>query len=308
MTRPLPYARPPATAGSPLLLCTDIGGGADDAVAVTCAAGLREFVAALTADEIGGERARLLRHQLGLLGRPDVAVTAGADLANVKYWVMGGVTPHSIVAQPRDVVGTVRRVCASTTGPIRWVGCGPMTNLARVLRAAPELAERLVVTQMGGAITSYDGRAEHNFRLDPDAARYVIAHARYLSLVLADVTFTEAIALYPGHPIHTRLTAPGAPGWARLLVEHIERWHTTLGRTTKMHDPMALSLALGNSFVRMEPHPILVEQDGRLRIDPDHGRLVNLSTSADYSAFMIWLSRQLDWTTARRPVPGDELW
>ncbi|MET8801027.1 nucleoside hydrolase [Nocardia sp. NPDC004568] len=284
-------------ASSPIILDTDIGGDPDDAVMVTCAARVPELAAVLTADEVGGERARFARHQLDLLGRTEVPVTAGADLGNTKYWVVDGMTPETVPGATADVVGTVRTVCATTSGPVRWIGCGPLTNLASVLRAAPELADRLIITQMGGALHHPDprgrGRAEHNFRLDPDAARYILTRARHLTLVLADVTFTDTIALYPGHPLYQQLGAPGAPPWAALLVEHIDRWDTDFGYTTKMHDPLTLSVALGLGFVTVDPRPIIVGDDGRASIDHDRGSPVRVSTGADYSAFMNWLSRQL---------------
>ena len=285
----------------PMVIDSDNGGDPDDAVTVTCAAWLPELAAVITADEIRGQRAQFTRHQLNLLGRPEVPVTAGADLGNTRYWVMQGFTPTSIAAQPGDVVDTVLRVCASTSGPVRWVGCGPLTNLAYVLRVAPDLADRLVITQMGGAIHYRDpAKAEHNFRLDPDAARYVLARARHLTLVLSDVTFTPEIALYPGHPLVQRLATPHAPPWARLLAEHIDRWAIGFGYTSKMHDPLTLSVALGLGFVHLEDRPVVVAEDGRMSLDPTAGRVVRVSTRADYSAFMGWLTTQL---TATEPDP-----
>ncbi|WP_328439976.1 nucleoside hydrolase [Nocardia puris] len=279
---------------------------------VTCAAGVPEVAAVITAAEIGGERARFTRHQLDLLGRGDEPVITGQDLGNRKYWVMSGVTPSGVSAQPVDVVGAVRAICAQSAGPVRWLGCGPMTELAAVLRAQPDLVDRLVITQMGGAINYRDpDKAEHNFRLDPDAARYVLAHARYLTLVVSDVTFTDEIALYPGHPILIRLAAPTAPAWAALLAEHFDRWEAATGYTSKMHDPLALTVALGLGFVRVARRPITVGEDGRMRIDHSEGRSVLVSTGANYPHFVAWLSQRLtSWSPAAMsavpaPAPGE---
>ncbi|RDI43552.1 nucleoside hydrolase [Nocardia mexicana] len=235
----------PTLTRTPIILDVDAGGDPDDAIAVRCAALLPELALVVTSDEIGGERARFVRHLLDLLGRTDVPVVAGADLGNRKYWVVDGLTPSTVAAQPTDVPAAVRALAARTDGRIRWVGCGPMTNLADTLRTAPELRERLMITQMGGAINYRDpDRAEHNVRLDPTAARYVIATAHDLTLVPSDVTFTDKIALYPGHPIYQQLTAPDAGEWARLLAVHLDRWAAAFGgRTSKQHDPMTLTVA-----------------------------------------------------------------
>jgi pyrimidine-specific ribonucleoside hydrolase len=153
---------PPPLTGTPIILDVDAGGDPDDAITVACAARLPELKLVLTADEIDGERARFVRYLLDLLGRPEVSVVAGADLGNRRYWVVDGMTPAAVASQPDDVLGAVRAVCAASDRPVRWVGCGPMTTLAHILRTAPELAERLVITQMGGAINYRDrSRAEH---------------------------------------------------------------------------------------------------------------------------------------------------
>lgn len=285
----------PPLAGTPIILDVDAGGDADDAIAVRCAALLADLALVVTSDEIGGERARFVRYLLDLLDRPDVPVVAGADLGNRRYWVVDGLTPSPVAPQPRDVLGAVREVCARSAGYVRWVGCGPLTNLAQVLRAIPEIRDRLVITQMGGAVTYRDPRrAEHNFRLDPAAARYVVDTAADLTLVPSDVTFRDQLAVYPGHPIHQMLAAPAAPAWARLLAVHIDRWAAAFegGRTSKQHDPFTLSVALMLPFVDLARHPVAVAADGRMRIDPA-GRPVLLAVDADYPAFMRWLTDQM---------------
>ncbi|MEU6191923.1 nucleoside hydrolase [Nocardia sp. NPDC047038] len=162
----------PRVQGTPIILDTDIGGDPDDAFALTCAARVPELALVVTADEVRGKRACLARHLLDLVGRHDVPVIRGADLGNTRYWSAEGLIPDHIATQPSDVLAAVGALCASTDGPVRWVGCGPLTNLANILRTSPKVAEQLVVTQMGGVL-SYPNpaRAEHNFRLDPEAAR-----------------------------------------------------------------------------------------------------------------------------------------
>ncbi|GAA0587824.1 hypothetical protein HPO96_12020 [Kribbella sandramycini] len=84
----------------------------------------------VTGDEVDGERARFVRYLLGLVGRADVEVVAGADLGNRRLWFVDGVAPARVPRQATDVVGAVEKVCAAVEGPVRWVGIGPLTNLA----------------------------------------------------------------------------------------------------------------------------------------------------------------------------------
>jgi pyrimidine-specific ribonucleoside hydrolase len=288
---PLPPLR-----GTPVIIDTDIGGDPDDAIAVTCAArSVPELALVLTADENSGERARFARHVLDLHGRPEVPVAAGADLGNTRYYCVEGLIPPEVPAQPDDPVAAVRAVCAATDGPVRWVGMGPLSNLAGLLTAAPELASRLVITQMGGAIAYRDPtRAEHNFRLDPAAARYVVEHAVHLFLLLSDTTFTPEIEIGPDSELYKRLGADDAPYWARLLAAHLGRWFDRFYPGTRQHDPLTLTAALQLPFVDFARRAVELGDDARMRLD-DNGRAVRISARADYPAFRTWLAQRLDY-------------
>lgn len=287
---------PPRTSvqGAPMIIDTDIGGDPDDAIAVTCAArNLPELAAVVTTDEFHGQRARFARHLLDLNNRADVPVTAGADLGNTRYHAADGLTPDHIPEQPTDLLHTVRSICASTDRPVRWVGMGPMSNLSRVLRAAPELSDRLVITQMGGALSYRNpDRAEHNFRLDPDAARHVVANAHDLLLVISDVTFTDETAIDAASPTYHNLAADAAPDWARLLHAHLDQWFTRMHPASMQHDPLALSAALQLPFVDFSRHGITLAADARMIADGD-GHPIWITTRADYPAFRNWLDKQL---------------
>ncbi|MFI9402222.1 nucleoside hydrolase [Nocardia sp. NPDC052316] len=285
---------PPRVQHTPIIIDTDIGGDPDDAVALTCAARtLPELALVLTTDENNGGRARFARHLLDLHGRYDVPVVAGADLGNTLYYVVDGLVPDDVPAQSTDVLDAVRKVCAGTDRQVRWVGMGPLTNLSTVLREAPDLVDRLVITQMGGAINYRDPtRAEHNFRLDPAAARSVVATAADLLLVLSDITFTEEIAINSGSDTYRLLAAAHAPEWARLLHTHLDRWFNTFHPSSMQHDPLALATALQLPFVDFTRRRISLGDDARMSLDPE-GHFAWITTQADYPAFRSWLTAQL---------------
>ncbi|ATL66689.1 nucleoside hydrolase [Nocardia terpenica] len=288
---------PPSVQGTPIIVDSDIGGDPDDAIAVTCAArNLPEVALILTADEYRGRRARFARHLLDLMERPDLPVVSGADLGNTRYHAIDGLIPDTVAEQPTDIVAAVRAVCAGTEGPVRWVGMGPLSNLAHVLRSAPELNARLVVTQMGGAIDyRHPDRAEHNFRLDPDAARYVVATARELLLVLSDTTFTDEIAIGPGTDIYRALAADAAPAWAAVLRAHLDQWFARFYPASLQHDPLTLSAALQLPFIDFTRRRISLGPDARMTVagDDSEGHPTWITTGADYPAFRAWLSKQI---------------
>ena len=192
----------PTVPAGPLIVDTDIGGDPDDAIALVAAARTTPALALVTTtDEQDGQRARFARHLLDLLGRPNVPVVPGPD-ARSSYFCVDGLVPRSVPTPPGRVVDAVSGLCRATDGPVRWLGIGPMTNLAAVLTAHPDLANQLHITQMGGALNyRHPDRAEHNISLDPDAAHAVLARAHRLRLVVSDITFTPQIEIAPGSPI-----------------------------------------------------------------------------------------------------------
>lgn len=310
-------AVPPPSATStrryPMILDTDIGGDPDDIVALILAARHEPNLAlVVTSDEYRGQRARLVRHLLDLLGRGDVAVVAGAGLGNTNHMCMDGLIPDSVLPQSDDVVFAVTKVVANTAGPVRWLSIGPMSNLASVLRANPEQAHQLRVTQMGGAINyRKPGQAEHNFRVDPAAAAFVVPLLLRPEFVLSDTTFRTEIEITEASPIFRRLQNTDEE-WARLLVDSCRQFFTRFYPGTMMHDPLTLSVALELPFVNSGYGRVHVDNAGLFRVlekaplkpipgandaqshtQSHNGTEAFYSVGAMYERFMAWLERAL---------------
>jgi inosine-uridine nucleoside N-ribohydrolase len=285
---------PPSQEGAPLIVDTDAGGDPDDAIALVAAAAEPTLALVSTVDELGGRRARFVRHLLDLLGREDVPVVAGADLGDTRMDCIAGLVPDSVVPQRTDLAEAVAEVVASTDGLVRWAGMGPVTNLAALLTENPALAERLVVTQMGGALNYRDPeRAEHNFRLDPAAANTLLTKGKLPKLVLSDTTFTPELEIAKDSELHRRLAAPTAPAWAKLVTAHMAQWFDRFHPGTIQHDGLALAAALQLPYVALRRERVVLDDIGRMTTSPD-GNLVRISVKADYRAFLAWLSRRLD--------------
>lgn len=286
----------------PMVIDTDVGGDADDALALVAAARSESRLSlVLTCDETGppleyGQRARFARHLLDTVGRSDVPVIAGVSRGGTEYYVVDGLVPAAVRAAPGGadaVVAAVSELARRGDGPIRWVGMGPLSNLAHLVAAAPHLASRLAVTQMGGAVHyRHPDRAEHNIRLDVAAAQTVLRAVAAGVLptprfVISDTTFTDDIAVHANHPLHRALVDSTAP-WASLLDQHLHRWYQRYPASLQ-HDALTLSAALALPFVRCTTTRIVADGIGRWGMDPG-GVPLRLSASADYAAFMRWLS------------------
>lgn len=300
---------------APLIIDTDIGGDADDALALVAAAtSIPQLALVITSDETGpavgpGQRARFARALLDSLGRQDVAVAAGTSHGDTRYYCVDGLIPASVEAQSSDVLAAVRAVCASTPGPVAWVGMGPLSTLAELTTHAPELAGRLRVTQMGGALNyRRPERAEHNIRMDISAAHTVAAAIDGGVLptpkfVISDVTFTPELEIDAASPVYQALAASPHP-WARMVVANMDQFFERFYPATLMHDPLTLAAALELPFVDFDQFSIELDDIGRMTSTDKGGVRVWLSRHADYPAFMTWLSdRLISAASAGAPAP-----
>jgi inosine-uridine nucleoside N-ribohydrolase len=273
----------------PVIIDTDCFYDPDDMISLTVAALAVEHLTVITSDETGGRRARGARRFLDLIGRPDAVVVAGLDLGDDRRFLMDDLI-DGVAEQPADVVDAVARACATTCERVIWVGQGPMSNLARILTTQPQLAERLNVIQQGGWLDEYrdPSRASHNLRLDPTAAGLAIRAAFEPQLLLSDWTNTDELSITRESGLFQMLSAPGVPDWARWVAVNLVRWFER-GKPSRMHDPLALSVALGLEFVRFADVRVRIEADARMYRDR-RGRIVRAATGVDYAGFMPWLS------------------
>lgn len=60
--------------------------------------------------------------------------------------------------------------------PLFVVCAGPLTNIAEALISAPDIIDRFTLVWVGGSLTP--GRFEYNRDTDPEAAEFVLGHAR----------------------------------------------------------------------------------------------------------------------------------
>ncbi|MGN2639049.1 nucleoside hydrolase [Nocardia takedensis] len=280
-----------------VIVSTDLGWDFDDLCALVTAARLIDNLVVVTTDEVSGLRADLARRMLDLLGRTDVEVIQGIDLGGQRRFLPDpGQEIPDYIPPTREERGEssisrlVDLVIDSPHHPVHWVGCGPMTELADLLGAAPEVSEQMLVTQMGGWLDTYrrPDRAEHNLGTNTLAAGIALRMLPAPRLVLADHTNNPAIRVTPDWDMIRALDSEHAPEWARLLSAHFHRWVARGYDGSWMHDPLALSAALGYPFVTFGEARVRIEDDARLYRDP-YGRPMRVSETVRYQPFVEWL-------------------
>ena len=156
---------------------------------------------------------------------------------------------------------------AHPPGHVTLLTLGPLTNLALLLRQAPDAAARLgPVIALGGAVdapgnqTGPDGQrlAEFNFAFDPEAAAEVLAAGLDLTLIPLDVTRQ----VRADRAFVDALTAggPRARTAAAVIAAYFYGHEGTESRP--LHDPCVPVLALAPHLFRTETRHLAVELDG----------------------------------------------
>jgi inosine-uridine nucleoside N-ribohydrolase len=195
---------------TPLLL--DCDPGHDDALAILLALA-RPEIRLLGITTVGGnaDLRRVTRNALGVLalaGRRDVPLAMGAEQPlirplRVADWVHGtsglegaDLPEPEIEPDPAGAVALMARILHASAAPVTIVATGPLTNLALLLRAHPELRPKIArLCVMGGAIGEGNATAsaEFNIWVDPEAASAVFDCGRPIAMMGLDVTHQTVI-------------------------------------------------------------------------------------------------------------------
>ncbi|KZB81556.1 nucleoside hydrolase [Amycolatopsis regifaucium] len=306
--------------GTKLIIDTDPG--VDDAFALALAArsddvdllGVTTVFGNVPLSHTTANARRLLR----LFDRDDVPVAAGAarplvyDNAKAAGFVHGqdGLSGHAGLlpeaARPLDERGAVRLLAdllEAADEPVTIAPIGPLTNIALLLAAHPELREkigRLVI--MGGGVTKGNSTtaAEFNIWSDPEAARRVLADEDIPTvLVPLDITHQCTVdTTWLG-----KLAASGPLGAAleALTPTYVEHYSPILGFPGMvMHDAVAVAEAIRPGILDTESYPVdvdcgfgpargatLVDRRRLRSTDPQAvpGRVIDVALTTDVEAF-----------------------
>ncbi len=284
-----------------ILLDTDIGDDIDDALALALA--LRhpniEIAGVTTVFRDTRARARMARHLLTQYGYGDVPVYVGAGKPLLEPMPR---EPHEpqLDMTPDDVqridgihaVEAIRAMYAQPGSDVTLVTIGPLTNLALALALDPTLADRIPrVVAMGG----YIGRtaAEWNIKCDPEAAAIVLQAGLPLTLVPLDVTLGTAV-----QPRHLEAIEAATDAATRWLVMLIDAWRRKATYKMVLHDPLAIAVALDQSWVETERMALdVVTREGAGRgitcVVADAAPPVEVALRCDGPRFVDWYVEQV---------------
>lgn len=256
-------------------LDTDFGGDIDDlcALALLLAQPDVEITGITTVGEEGGRRCGYVKYVLGLAGRSDIPVAAGADVSSGYFrWPMGYYNdedywPEPIPRSPNPVEDALGLLERSIEQGATVVAIGPYTNLALLDHARPGLLDAVPLYLMGFFVRpvppgfpQWDIDVDWNVQSDVSAARQILENYAP-TLIPAEMTLQTSLrrsylaGLRQANSIGA-LIARQAEFFAR-----DERYEETLAKTCSglpddtinfLHDPLACAVAIGWDGVDLE--------------------------------------------------------
>lgn len=266
----------------PRSIILDCDPGHDDALALLLALA-RPELRLLAVTTVAGnapleQTTRNALRLLTLLGRTEVPVAAGADRpldgvlriapeVHGASGLDGADLPEPRVEAVEASALELSSALLEAADAVTIIATGPLTNVAQLIRARPDLRPRIeAIVFMGGAIGegNWTASAEFNIWADPEAADAVMRCGLPLSMMPLDVT--HQARLRP-----TDIATMGAAGnrtgpiladlmrfYARVHAE----WYGWDG--PPIHDAVAVAHVLAPGLIETSRYPVAVEVESRL--------------------------------------------
>ena len=191
----------------------------------------------------------------------------------------------------RGAVALMADLLRAAPAPVTLVPIGPLTNIALLLAAHPDVKPRIArIVAMGGALSGGNTTesAEFNIHCDPEAARRVLVEEDVpITLVPLDLTLRCAV---DGAWLDALAAAgPRCATLARVIEHYRAQFGASSGRDdVPLHDSLAVLEAAVPGILRPAPLPLEVVCDhgparGAVLADPTPGagRLVDVALGAD---------------------------
>ena len=272
-----------------LILDTDLGDDVDDVFALAYAVRHPHINLRAVTTVLGDTRwrAALALRLLDEMGVHDVPVAAGAPGGEINTVTLSGdvITPlgaDDSRCDSRSAPELMADVIAEAPQPVWLATIGPATNAADLLAGQPEAVDGLAgIVMMGGRHETAYPR-EHNFGTNPAAAAAVCNCGRPVRV--GDYVVTCQARLRRGDLPRVRR----APGVGASLATMLETYFDRRERDwTSMYDPAALTLALDETFLSLDPTPMWADVvDGQVRFAPTSTTSgLRLAGSIDTEAF-----------------------
>lgn len=166
---------------------------------------------------------------------------------------------------PLRAVELMARVLGESEAPVALVPTGPLTNVAALLLAYPQLKDKVrCISLMGGGIShgNWTPAAEFNILVDPEAADIVFRSG--IPIYMAGLDVTEKALVYPEDFERVRAVGNHVAEVVADWLEFFYGFHRSLGYPgAPVHDAVAVAALVRSSLLEMRDAYVQVETRGR---------------------------------------------
>ncbi len=293
----------------PIILDTDIGDDVDDAFALAYAIRHPQIDLRAVTTVLGDTRwrAALALRLLDELDASTIPVAAGTPGGERWPVALSGdvVVPPGTTdtrCEARPAWALMAEVLTQASEPVWLVTIGPATNAARLIEMHPDSVDHLAgIVMMGGRHEPVMTR-EHNFGSDPTSAAVTCNSG--LDVRVGDYVITSQAQLRRSDLPRVQ----NIPGVGTSLAAMLETYLNRRGRGwTSMYDPAALTLAISEDFLSLDPSPMratIVDEQIRFEGARRGARGLRLAATIDAEGFHEHLLEIID-HPARPPAEGN---
>lgn len=190
--------------------------------------------------------------------------TAQTILGDSGIPTIGKSLPAAAPLAPSDAFAALCHWFEDATGPRRILALGPLTNIAALTLARPDLAARITeLVWMGGSVTAgnHTASAEFNAYADPEALAIVLAHK--LPLRMIDLDICRKVLATPGDVDTVRLASGNNADLLADLLGGYVAIATSRGRPAMaIYDPIAAAIFVAPEIASLRHSRIDVELQG----------------------------------------------
>lgn len=163
-----------------------------------------------------------------------------------------------------DAVTLMAKIIQESDEPITIVPTGPLTNVAALLLAHPELKENIKqISLMGGGVQygNWTPAAEFNILVDPEAADVVFKSG--IPIIMAGLDVTEKAMIFPEDFERIRALGNHVAIIVAEWLEFFYQFHRTLGyEGAPVHDAVAVAALIKPEIMESKDLYVEVETTG----------------------------------------------
>lgn len=158
-----------------------------------------------------------------------------------------------------------RRLISESSEPVTFVVTGPLTNLAILLLAYPDVKKNLKqICLMGGGIDhgNWSSAAEFNILVDPEAAHIVFSCG--IPIVMCGLDVTEKAMIFSEEIERLRKSEKRVAVLVAELLDFFGRFHSDLGfEGAPIHDACTIAYLIKPELFKVCDYYVVIETQGK---------------------------------------------